>query len=239
MSTATRLGPPSVDPEIDRLLRRLAAAVPRLTPQRHSLLTEARDGLVDAVESYRRRGYHHDDAVRLAIAEFGDPRLVGASFAERGLGPTVRRTGLVLGVCYLVILAAWAVLETWAPGATPRPETLAPTQAGARSSFKVVGALLFVLVAVTLVLLRRSARQRQDPHRLAAFVGVVGLAAVVVTWTASYLLQPWTIIESPWTSGRAAVELLSAGLTGVIAVSSVRCLAVSLRLRPGSPRSTR
>ena len=239
MSTASRVSPPDTAPEIDRLLRRLAAAVPRLTPQRQSLLTEARDGLVDAVDSYRRRGHDPDDAVRLAIAEFGDPRLVGASFAERGLTPTVRRTGLVLGVSYLVILVAWALLEVWAPTATPGPEALGPTQVGARSSFKVIGALLFVLVAVTLVHLRRSARQRRDPRRLAAFVGVVGLAAVVSTWTASYLLQPWTIVELPWTSGRAAVELLSAALTAVIAASSGRSWRVSLRLRPGSPRSTR
>lgn len=239
MSTTTRVSPPDLDPEIERLLRRLATAVPRLTPQRHSLLAEARDGLVDAVESYRHRGHHPEDAVRLAIAEFGDPRLVGASFAERGLSPTVRRTGLVLGFGYLVILVAWALLEAWAPTSVPRPESLPLTQAGARSSFKVIGALLFVLVAVTLVGLRRSARRRGDLRRLAACVGVVGLVAVVVTWTASYQLQPWTFVESPWTSWRAAVELLSAGLTAVIAVSSVRCLAASLRLRPWRPRSTR
>lgn len=239
MSTATRVSPPRVDPQIERLLRQLAAAVPRLTPQRHSLLAEARDGLVDAVDSYRRRGHDPGDAVRLAIAEFGDPRLVGVSFAERGLGPTVRRTGLILGIGYLVILVAWALLESWAPTTMPGLDRLEPPQAGAKSSFKVIGALLFVLVAVTLVLLRRSARRRGDLRRLAAVVGVVGLLAVVVTWTASYQLQPWTIVESPWTSWRAAVELLSAGLTAVIAVSSGRCLAVGLRLRPESPRSTR
>ncbi len=239
MSATTRVGPPTLDPRIKRLLGQLALAVPRLTPQRASLLAEARDGLDDAVDSYRRRGHDLDTAVQLATAEFGDPRLVGASFTSRGLSPTVRRTGLVLGLGYLVILVAWALLNVWAPASMPGPESLPSSRVGAKSSFRVVGAMLFVLVAVTLVLLRRSARQRGDLWLLGAIVGTAGLLAVGVTWAASYLVQPWSFPEAPWASWRAAVELLSAGLTVVIAVSSVRCLAMSLRLRLGSPRSTR
>ena len=224
----------AVDP-VDAVVEDLAARLPRgASRSRDGLLQEAHDGLRDAAEAYERAGWSPAEAARRAVADFGDPEDLAASYADEALRLEARRTSTVLAVGYLVVLAAWALLG--AAGAHP---TEPGEHTWVASSFGLLGVLAAAVAAGTFAVSRRLARAGRGSALLAGAAGAAGLLCAVATLLASYRVQPWgsrTAAElpaSPWTT---SVEVLSGCVFAVILTLSVRCLGVAWRAARPSRR---
>lgn len=68
--------PQREDVLVDEHLRELAARLQGPARLKSDLLTEARHGLLDAVEAYRESGVPSTEAQRRAVVEFGSPAQV-------------------------------------------------------------------------------------------------------------------------------------------------------------------
>ena len=209
----------SVEGTIEALAERLAVPVHH---DRSGLLQEAHDGLLDAVEAYRRQGYPTEEATRRAVAEFGDLDELAGAYADDVVGRRARRTSTVLTAGYLLILTVWAVLGLLAP-VPPHPDG----HAWATNSFGVIGLLAVTVTAAVSTASRRRARAGQGAAALAWLAGTTGVVCAVSTLVASYLVHPWgadseqSLAASTWTG---PVEVLSALVTFTILALSLRCL---------------
>lgn len=224
---------------IDRTISELADGLPGgVAGRRSALLREARDGLEDATEAYCRIGLTEREAVARAVADFGDPDELRHDYAASAALGSVRTAAAILGAGYLLILAAWAVVDLVTPDRQPQGSSLAA------SSFSWIGGLAVLCTLGVLVAVRALARRSNRPTSLAWGMGILGLGCSVATLTASYLVQPWG------SRGRGdsslglvtAVEIFSAAATAAILLCSLRCLRWAWAdrragLRPASPRS--
>ncbi|SCL55360.1 hypothetical protein GA0070606_2428 [Micromonospora citrea] len=135
---------------VEERLRELDASLRGPRRLKSDLLTEARHGLLDAVDAYREDGLPAAEAQRRAVAEFGSPaQLVPAYQAELTVGAL---RGLSLRVVGLAVVAFVAGDLTW-QGASwsdgPRPP------AGyvlLSASVDWIWAVAFVLAATGLLL---------------------------------------------------------------------------------------
>lgn len=88
-------------------LRELAHALTGPAPARAGIVTEISDGLLETVASYQAGGLRDDDAVRAAIAEFGEPQLVADAFRPELGVREARRTALALLISGPLVGMAW------------------------------------------------------------------------------------------------------------------------------------
>ena len=166
-------------PESGLIAGHIAALAARL-PAR--IVEELADGLDETYRRYVDGGLDEEAAARAAVAEFGDPQLIAASFTAAGPARRVARRLLVagpgFGLCWgtvLIATRAW----TW------------PVPDAARGAF---GAVL--LLAITL--LARAAfgqSYRAVSHAvIAGCVCVAVLDAVMIGLSVSLALTPrWPV----------------------------------------------
>jgi hypothetical protein len=197
------------------------------------LLTEARDGLVDAAESFQRQGLGREDAERRAIAEFGPmPEVAAAYQVELGIGQA-RRTALAV----LVVMASQPVVWNYAWRSLPHGRVHAVGELFAFASqivewlagLAVVGALL--IVGACGIGLRLADLGRRIPM-LGAIFGLAVSSVFATFGVVLTLLSPAAEARSmgslsglPWT-----VVFLMIPLAGV-AVLARRCLELARACR--------
>ena len=80
-----------------------------------AILAELEDGLWTATIAHHARGLPPEEAARVAVAEFGDPRTVGTGFGPELAAATGRRVGLALLATGPLVGASWLLLAagTW------------------------------------------------------------------------------------------------------------------------------
>lgn len=171
---STRTAVPRND--IDRYISRLDDALRGPRRVKRSLLAEARDGLTDAADAYRRAGLEPVEARQRAIADFGAVDEVAPSYrAEIGAAQS-RRTALgivaVLGVQAAVWDRPWPLLSD-GPAAPPSgsPAELADT------AVEWAGGIS-MLLAIALVIGARFGARR--PYAAAAMGRATGMLACAV-----------------------------------------------------------
>ncbi|MET7749868.1 permease prefix domain 1-containing protein [Micromonospora sp. NPDC005367] len=107
---------------VENHLRDLAESLRGPARLKADLLTEARHGLLDAVEAYRADGLPAAEAERRAVTEFGSPaQLLPAWQAELAVGALRGLSQRVLAVASLLVVAGdltWRG-SSWSAG--PRP----------------------------------------------------------------------------------------------------------------------
>lgn len=103
---------------LDGWLGQLADAIPAPARRAAPIVAELRDGLYTAAEYHRARGLSPISAAQGAIAEFGDPHTVAASFQReltarhaRGIAVTLVASGPLVGLTWLGTL----VPPLWPP----------------------------------------------------------------------------------------------------------------------------
>ncbi|UUV35193.1 permease prefix domain 1-containing protein [Amycolatopsis roodepoortensis] len=186
------------------------------------LLTEARDGLVDAADAYRAGGVDEAEAERRAVADFGPADLIARDYqAELGLRRDIRVLWeLIAGVPLLIL--AWDLARGFADwsalGAVPswyhRAIGTADTLAASSPAVAIAGLLAARLLS------RRTAGPRVAravSWTLAAAVGL-NLVAVATYGGATGLLEP----------ARMLVSVPCAALSGIWILFSMR-LTVAAR----------
>jgi len=160
-----------------------------------TIVEELADGLEEAFARYRESGLDDDSATRAAIAEFGDPQLVAASFAAACPGRRLARrlllTGPAVGLCWgalLITSRAW----TW------------PVPDAARAA---VGTVLLAAIAM---LVHAALGHSYRAVTRAAAAGCASLTLLDVTMIIVVLglsLRPgWLVAVAMTTSGLRIVH---------------------------------
>jgi hypothetical protein len=140
-------------------------------------VAEVEDGLWTATLAHHARGLPPEEAARAAVAEFGDPRIVGAGFAPelaaaigRRVGLALLTTGPLVGSCWLLLAAA-----TWRWTGQEPPAALGLVAA-------LVGLVLVVAVPAAVLSVALSGRLSRwlptGPQLGATAAGVAACACV-------------------------------------------------------------
>jgi hypothetical protein len=147
------------------------------------IVEELADGLDEAYRRYLDRGFGEEAAARAAIAEFGDPQLIAASFIAAGPARRAARRLLVAGpgagLCWgtaLVATRAW----TW------------PVPDAARGAF---GAALVLAVALLACAAFGQSYRAVSHAAIAGCVCIAVLDTVMIGLSASLALTPrWPVV---------------------------------------------
>ena len=114
-------------------------------------MTELEDGLWTATIAYQTRGLPPEEAARAAVAEFGDPRIVGAGFGPELAVATGRRVGLALLTTGPLVGMSWLLLAAatwrWTGQEPPAALWLVATLVGLALVIAVPAAMLSVAVS--------------------------------------------------------------------------------------------
>jgi hypothetical protein len=207
--------PPEADAVdlLDRWLADLGARLRGPSGARHGVLTELRDGLLEALDAHRDAGLAPFDAARAALDEFGEPAEIARAFAPELAGRQARRTALALigtgppiGLLWGFAAADSHLLDPAHPG----PPWLWPDLP---TAIRVVLALLALVLAtgVPAGLLAVAATGRPSrwlPHRprlaptAATILGLAALTAdllLLATVGANALITPGRLAWAPVT----------------------------------------
>ncbi|GAA1393112.1 permease prefix domain 1-containing protein [Catellatospora coxensis] len=176
-------GDPQARATIADYLQELAAGLPLSHRARAEVMAEIADGLACAFEAHVAAGATPAAAVRLAVAEFGDPRELSAALAAeigrahaRRIGAGLVATGPLVGVAWIGAFAQATGTAWW-------------TQIGAlMASAPIYALVLAVSVPAALVAasgvrlavrLGLGARTAVDAAALASVACVIGDVALV------------------------------------------------------------
>ncbi|MEV6909965.1 permease prefix domain 1-containing protein [Amycolatopsis sp. NPDC051071] len=167
------------------------------------LLTEARDGLIDAAEAYREGGMDAPESARRAVADFGPAELIARDYqAELGLRRDIRVLWeLIVGVPLLIL--AWDFARMLSLGDWSRLGTSPPAWYHRAIGVADTVAALSPVVAVAGVIAARLLSRRMDGPgtarpvslSMAAALGL-NLIAVTLYGGATGLLEPARLIVS-------------------------------------------
>ncbi|MEU4777611.1 permease prefix domain 1-containing protein [Micromonospora sp. NPDC023633] len=162
---------------VEERLRELGAHLRGPRRLKSDLLTEARHGLLDAVDAYRADGLPATEAQRRAVAEFGSPAQLAPAYQAELAAGALR--GLSLRVIALAAVAFVAGDLTWQGsswGGSPPPAAYQLLSA----SVDWIWAVAFVLAAIGLLRAGRSALRGGAADRAvgAALTGVLALGVL-------------------------------------------------------------
>ena len=200
--------------QVDGWLAELGARLRGPSGTRNAILTELRDGLLEALNAHRAAGLAPPAAATAALREFGEPDEVARAFAPELAGRQARRTALALigtgppiGLLWLSAAAASHLLGN--PG-HPGPPWLWP---GPPAAVRVLVALLAMVLltgvpagVLAVAATGRPSRWLPDRPRLAptaaAMLGIAAVAAdllLLSTMCAVVLITPGRLVWAPVT----------------------------------------
>lgn len=185
---------------IDAYVEHVAAGLPGTARMRADMMAELRSGLLDAVDAHRQNGLPDDAAVAAATAEFGEPRVIAATFRTELAVGLARRCALTLAVTGPVVGLLWtaAALASHIGLRHALPwEAAAP--AGSTDIVRLLLLALLVTVGgalLTIAVTGRQAARRAHRNRVApAAAAVSGFGAVMVD------VAVFTLLASQLASG--------------------------------------
>lgn len=202
---------------IDRYLNDLAHDLIGPAPVRAGVLSEVGDGLRETVDSYRAGGLRREEAVKAAIAEFGEPRTVATAFRSELGVRQARRTAFALMGSGPLIGAAWlaGVAVAFLPHRQHLPWVSWSLPLVALAIMVGVPSLILTIVSTGRIGFRLRLPASLPPRA----AGVAGAAAVTVDATLLSVLAVYALT--------AAVHPSLVPLAPAVAVSAARiCLAV-------------
>ncbi len=207
------------DVMVEERLRALGERLRGPSRLKADLLTEARHGLLDAVEAYREDGLSAAEARRRAVAEFGSPaQLAPAYQAELAVGALRGLSWRVLAVAAAGIAAGdltWYG-ASWSDG--PRPPEGYLVLAESLDWLWLAAAVLGGLG----VLVAGATRRNRVVDRLvgAGLTGVLGLGALVGSVVFGWSVGLWDAALT-WPPMIIGAVVVSAGFLWL--GSAVRC----------------
>jgi hypothetical protein len=213
--------------DIDGYVAGLAAALRGPRRVRDDLLTEARDGLVDAAEAYQESGLEPGAAQRRAVEEFGGYAEVVPDYQAELAVAQGRRTALLIALA-LPALHLLAPLMWWhSPWAT---DQLTGGYARLTAMFDYLSLDGGAVAAVVLLGFGWGSRYVRNGVRLTHAVGYGGLTFLLVHGLDGLAVYLWSLARWPgavywppmWAG--AVVMLLAFGYA---ALAACRCVWTS------------
>jgi hypothetical protein len=223
----------SLDPAarrvIDAYLAELSGRLVGSSGARVAVLVELEDGLWTATVTHLARGLAPEGAARAAVAEFGDPGTLAASFGPELAAATGRRVGLGLLTTGPLVGTSWLLLATttwrWAGREPPAALGLVAVLVGLALVVAIPAAVLSVAIsgrlsrwlpagprtAVTTAATAASACVAGDLVLLAGLLAATVFAGGVA-WPAALLAAGASSVRLSL-AGRAARRCLAARAT--------------------------
>ncbi|MGW3608330.1 permease prefix domain 1-containing protein [Micromonospora sp. NPDC005163] len=177
---------------VEEHLRELAARLQGPARLKSDLLTEARHGLLDAVEAYREDGVPPTEAQRRAVAEFGSPaQLLPSWQAELAVGALRGLSLRMLTVAGVSVVAGDLTWRgaSWSDG--PHPPAVYRLLAASVDWIWIGSLLLAVAGLLVVVASARSARPGLAVAQRAVGAGLTG--TLVLGMLAVTALFAWSI----------------------------------------------
>ncbi|HYK69814.1 MAG TPA: permease prefix domain 1-containing protein [Streptosporangiaceae bacterium] len=207
----------TADLAIEGYVDQVAAALPGPARERGDMMAELRAGLLDALDARRRDGLPDDAAVAAATAEFGEPRVIAATFRSELAARLARRCALTLAGTGPVVGLLWTAAAMASHVGMPHA---LPWEAGAPGGSTAVVRILLVALLVTvggaLVTIvatgRLAARWAGRPRVAPAAAAVSGYGAVIVD-VAIFTLLASQLASAP--GGLAPLPVAGAALASV------------------------
>ncbi|MFI6240780.1 permease prefix domain 1-containing protein [Micromonospora sp. NPDC050795] len=180
------------DVMVDEHLRELAARLQGPARLKSDLLTEARHGLLDAVEAYRESGVPPTEAQRRAVADFGSPAQVLPSWqAELAVGALRGLSLRMLAVAGVGVAAGDLTWRgaSWSDGPRPPAGYLLLS-----NSVDWIWMSTLLLSVAGLLVVRASARAPRPGLALAQRAVGTGLTgALILGMVAGAALFTWSL----------------------------------------------
>jgi hypothetical protein len=142
---------------------------------RRDLVREARDGLLDAADAYRRGGVDADRAARLAVRDFGPVAAAAALYQDELAAGQGRRTAVLLVVAVPALMLGWDLL--WSTGVTAADP---PPPDAVRTLARIQDVASLLVTPLALALLVLTFRRTRSPRRVAAASAVTAVVTVAV-----------------------------------------------------------
>ncbi|MEV7552700.1 permease prefix domain 1-containing protein [Amycolatopsis sp. NPDC089917] len=183
----------AIEAYIGDLDRRLSGSAGAKT----DLLTEARDGLVDAAEAYREGGAEEAEAERRAVADFGPAAVIAREYqAELALRADIGTLWKVI-IAVPLIQVGWELARIWSFGDWSRAGK--PIPEWYVSVIELFGVLVVVSPVIGVVALFGTRRlgRRLDSVRLAKVTRWTVGAAAIANLLALLLLTVGTSVLDP------------------------------------------
>lgn len=208
---------------IDDRIAELACLVGGRGRVRAELLAEARDGLVDAAEGYRRAGMSAEAAERQAVREFGAAVDLAASYrAELGLVRGRRTAMMVLVVLGVQPVAwHWVIALLRGPGPSDRAVWVYRAAGVVADWAGLAGMVLAVAAVVACSLGARRFRASRWP---AVWAGVLGVAVAGFFGIVGVLLTVFNPVLPILPLGLPLMVILVAAPLAVVAAGGRGCL---------------
>lgn len=219
---------------IDAYLREVAAGLPGRPRERGDVVAELGSGLLDALDAHRRAGLKDDDAAAAATAEFGDPRLVAATFRSELTARLARRFALTLAVTGPGVGLLWAAAASASHIGVRHlvPWGWAGTPADRAAAASLVLAGLLVTISAAVLTLAASGPLTGRPRVAAASAAVSGYGTVTVD-LALFALLAIDLVGGPGAVAPVPVAVAAAAsLTRLLLArrAARRCLAARAAL---------
>jgi hypothetical protein len=203
---------------IDGYIQQVAAGLPGPARERRDMMAELRSGLLDALDVHQLNGLPEEAAAAAATAEFGEPRMIAATFRSelavrlaRRCAVTLAGTGPVVGLLWTAAaMASHIGIRPWEAGAPDGSTVVVPVLAVAL--LMTIGGALVTLVASGRLAARRGGRTWIAP----ATATMAGYGAVIVD------VGIFTLLASQLVS--APGELAPVPVAGAAAASMARLL---------------
>jgi hypothetical protein len=199
---------------------------------RRDLVREARDGLLDAADAYRRGGVDADRAARLAVRDFGPVAAAAALYQDELAAGQGRRTAVLLAVAVPALMLGWDLL--WSTGVTavdpPSPDAV-------RVLARIQDVTSLVVTPLALGLLALTFRRTRSPRRVAAASAGAALGTVAICGGTSIAMnvingaEAWALFTTRPVGVLA--YLVSATVLVLMNRAAVRTLGTLRAPRPG------
>jgi len=235
-SPRARSGPTAAP--IESYLDLVAGALPGPTRARTDIIAELRGGLFDAADAHQRAGQSLRSAAQAAVAEFGDPVRVAASFRPelatrqaRRVAVTLLATGPFVGLLWLVAAHASNVAVRRAP-----PWDWAGLPPGSAIAFPLLAGALLITLSAALVTVATTGHSTRwicnRPRLVTTTAALAGFGATTVDVSILVLLTS-QLSNTPTTFSPLPVVIAAAGSAIRISLASragLHCLATRASL---------
>jgi len=194
---------------------------------KRDILTEARDSLVDATDSYQKAGLDPLDAERRAVAEFGDVAEIAPGYqTELGLAQS-RRTAWVVIATLVLQTVVW---DNLLPAVfSERPVAAGSLAEIVDTSLEWLGGVFWAAAFTMLIVTGIGSRHLHPGTRLVRTTGMFGLVVcgiLLLGGGSMTALSPATS-QVPWLETAGPLLVFLALPIVWIVRSSRRCFAVA------------
>lgn len=191
---------------------------------RQEMVREVRDGLADAVTSYRDAGLSPSHARHRAVADFGDPGRIAAELQAELGARYGRRAAARMALAFPGLMLLWD--SVWAFGDIS-PRQPSPTVTLLATVVDVLSLTAAAGCLIALAGLWFGARRGVRPHRVTRGVGFLALGTFVSVGGGSVMLQfvDDTSVSQVYSTPHAQAVVATTVCVAVwVVVSAHRCL---------------